>query len=64
MYIPNVARQRLGENVTAATNTQAAIAQLLDVSFFMRSVSYQRKAGDQFFLELTVNKTETIANKN
>jgi hypothetical protein len=35
-----VARQRLGENVTAATNTRAKIEKLLDVPFSMRSVSY------------------------
>jgi hypothetical protein len=32
-----VARQRLGKNFTAATNTQAAIKELLDMSFSMRS---------------------------
>jgi hypothetical protein len=29
-----VARQRLGKNVTAATNAQATIEELLDKSFF------------------------------
>jgi hypothetical protein len=43
MYSPLVARQRLGKNVTAATNTQAAIEELLDASFYMLSVSYQGK---------------------
>jgi hypothetical protein len=43
---PTAARQGLGKNVTAATNTHATIEELLDASFFMRSVSYQRKVGD------------------
>jgi hypothetical protein len=43
---PTVARQRLGKNVTAATNTHATIEELLDASFSMQSVSYQRKVGD------------------
>jgi hypothetical protein len=46
-----VARQRPGKNVTAATIIQA-IEELLDKSFSMRSVSYQRKAVDWFFPEL------------
>jgi hypothetical protein len=37
-----VARQRLGRNVTAVTNTHATIG-LLDASFLMWPVSYQRK---------------------
>jgi hypothetical protein len=51
VYSPVVARQRLGKNVTAATNTLTAVEELVDV-FCIRSVSYQGKAGDQFFLEL------------
>jgi hypothetical protein len=39
---PIIARQRLGKNVTAATNTHATI-ELLDASFPMRSVSYEGK---------------------
>jgi hypothetical protein len=39
------ARQRIGKNVIAETNTQAKI-ELLDVSFSMPSVSYQRKADE------------------
>jgi hypothetical protein len=35
---PMVARQRLGKNVNAATNTYGKIGELLDLSFFMRSV--------------------------
>jgi hypothetical protein len=37
-----VARQRLGNKVTAATNTYAT-EELLDASFSMRFVSYQGK---------------------
>jgi hypothetical protein len=47
------AREGLSENVTAVTNTHAKI-ELLDTSFSMQSVSYQRKAGDQFFVEVLV----------
>jgi hypothetical protein len=44
LYVyPIVARQRLGKNVTAETNTQANIGNLLDESFSMQSVSYQRR---------------------
>jgi hypothetical protein len=38
-----VARQRLGRNVTAVTNTHATIEELLVTSFSMRSVSYLGK---------------------
>jgi hypothetical protein len=55
MWIPTiVARQRLSKHVTAETNTHATIEELLDASFSMRSVSYQRQVGDQFFPELLV----------
>jgi hypothetical protein len=47
-----VAGKRLGKNVTAATNTHATIGELLEASFSMRSVSYQRKGGQHFFPEL------------
>jgi hypothetical protein len=40
---PIVARQRLGRNVTAVTNTRATIQELLDASFSMWPVSYQGK---------------------
>jgi hypothetical protein len=50
-----VARQRLGENFTAATNTYAKIEELLDESFSMRSVSCQNKVGNHFFVELLVH---------
>jgi hypothetical protein len=45
LYTPIVARQRQGKNVTPVTNTHATI-ELLDASFNMWSVSYQRKVGD------------------
>jgi hypothetical protein len=44
-----VVRQRLGNNVTAATNIQARTEKLLDASFSLRYVSYQRKVCDHFF---------------
>jgi hypothetical protein len=40
---PIVARQLLGRNVTAVTNTQAIIEELLNASFSMWPVSYQGK---------------------
>jgi hypothetical protein len=40
-----VAKQRLGRRILAATNTHV-IEELLDESFPMSSVSYQRKADD------------------
>jgi hypothetical protein len=43
VYPPLLARQRLGKNVTVTMNTYATIEELLDVSFSMRSVSYQGK---------------------
>jgi hypothetical protein len=39
---PVIARQRLGKNVSAATNTHTTTEDLLDASFSMRSVSHQR----------------------
>jgi hypothetical protein len=51
MCIPLVARQLLGKNVTT-TNMQATKEELLDTSFSMQSVLYQRKVGDQFFTNL------------
>jgi hypothetical protein len=41
VYLPIVARQRFGKNVTAVTNTHATIEELLDASFSMWPVSYQ-----------------------
>jgi hypothetical protein len=40
--------------ITAATNADAKIEELLNVMFFTRSVSYRRKVVDQFFPELLV----------
>jgi hypothetical protein len=48
-----VARQWLGRNVTEAMNTHSR-KELLDESFYMRSVPYERKAGEHFNPELTV----------
>jgi hypothetical protein len=48
-----VDRQQLGKDVTAATSTRATI-ELLDASFSMRFLSYQRKVGDYFFPALLV----------
>jgi hypothetical protein len=53
VYPPIVARQWLGKNVFVAMNTQGAI-ELLDMSFSMRSVLYQRKVDDQFFPQFLV----------
>jgi hypothetical protein len=38
-----VARQRLGKNITAATNTHATIEELFDASFSVRCLSYQSR---------------------
>jgi hypothetical protein len=46
VYPHTVARQRLGKNVTASSNTHATIEELLDASFPMQSVSYRRKMGE------------------
>jgi hypothetical protein len=46
VYPPIVARQRLGKNGTAPTDTQATLEELLNASFSMQSVSHQRKVGD------------------
>jgi hypothetical protein len=62
---PIVARQRLGRNVTAVTNTYATIEELLDASFSMRSVSYQGKqaiSSSQSFLFFYV--TIKLAGRN
>jgi hypothetical protein len=39
-----------------AVRNKYATTELLDATFFMRSVSYQRKAGDWFFPELVFKK--------
>jgi hypothetical protein len=54
---PIVARQRLGRNVTAVTNTHATIDELLDASFSMWPVSYQGS-----FLRLIFNMLNKNAN--
>jgi hypothetical protein len=54
VYPPVVSRQRLGKNVSVATNTHATVEQLLEASFSMRCVSYQRKVCGKFFAELLV----------
>jgi hypothetical protein len=46
VHPPIVARQRHNKNVTAATNTQAAMEGLLDASFYIFSVPYQSKVDD------------------
>jgi hypothetical protein len=46
--------QRPGKNVTAATNAHATVEEFLEASSSMRSVSYERKAGYQFFPEILV----------
>jgi hypothetical protein len=46
VYPHVVAKQRLGKNITAATNTEAKIKEILDASFSMRPALYQRKVGD------------------
>jgi hypothetical protein len=48
------ARQRFGRHVPVVTNTHSTIGTLLDGSFSMRSVQYQGKVGDQFFLEFLI----------
>jgi hypothetical protein len=58
VYLPIVARHRLGKNVTTATNTHV-IEKMLDESFSMWSVSCERKVGGQFFAELLVSKSVT-----
>jgi hypothetical protein len=41
-----VARQRLEENVTPATNTHVTIEELLDAKFSMRTVSCGMRVGN------------------
>jgi hypothetical protein len=54
VHSPISARQQLSKNITAATNTHATIEELLDASFSVQFVLYQRKVGDQFFPEFFV----------
>jgi hypothetical protein len=51
VYPTMVARQRLGKDITAATNKHATIEEMLEASFYKRSVSYQRNVGDSLFPE-------------
>jgi hypothetical protein len=51
-YYNIIARQRLGRNVTAATNTHETTESLLDKSSSMLSVPNQRKIGITFCPEL------------
>jgi hypothetical protein len=53
VYLFLVATQRYGKNVSAETNTHAAIEELLDVS-------YERKVGDSFFPEFVVSFVVTF----
>jgi hypothetical protein len=46
VYSPIVVKQRLGKNVTAATNSQAIIEELLNVSFFYAIRVVSRRVGD------------------
>jgi hypothetical protein len=60
---PIVARQRLGRDVTAVTNTHAAIEELLDASFSMWPVSYQGKqaiSSSQNFLFFTFTLSVSV----
>jgi hypothetical protein len=54
VYSHTVSRQRLGKNVTAATNTHATTNEFLAASFCMRSMPYQRKLGYYFSPEFLV----------
>jgi hypothetical protein len=46
VYLSNIARQRLGKNLTAAMNTQRTTEELLEASFSMRSITYKKKVDD------------------
>jgi hypothetical protein len=55
---PNVAKQRLGKNVTAATSTHATTTKnLLGSSFSMRPVLYQGKYAIYFSQKFLLNIT-------
>jgi hypothetical protein len=53
-YPAIVARQRHGKRYAAATNTHATMEELLDSSFSMRSLPYQKKMDNFFFQEFFV----------
>jgi hypothetical protein len=46
VYHPIFAGQRFGKLVTATRNTHTVIKELLEASFSIRSMTYQRKIGD------------------
>jgi hypothetical protein len=46
VYSSVIAKQLLGNNVTAAKNIYSTVEDLFNASFSMRSLSYQRKVGD------------------
>jgi hypothetical protein len=59
VYLLIVARQRIGRNVTAVTNTHATLGVLLDASFSLWPVSYEGKqaiSSSQNFLYFFQNK--------
>jgi hypothetical protein len=62
-----VARQRLGRNVTAVTNTLTTIEKLLDASFSMWPVSYQGKqaisSSQNFLFKTRFNNNPSFSSK-
>jgi hypothetical protein len=62
---PIVARRRLGRNVTAVRNTNITIEELLDASFSMWPVSYQRKqaisSSQNFLFKYGLNNTKYVS---
>jgi hypothetical protein len=46
VYPSIIARQRIDKNFIAESNIHATIEELLNASFSIRTVSYQRKVGD------------------
>jgi hypothetical protein len=55
VYPPIVVRQWLGKYVPMVRNTHATVEELLDASFSMWFMWYQRKVSDYFLLELLVS---------
>jgi hypothetical protein len=68
MLIPPVDDRLLSKHVTAAANIHTPIQELLETSFVLLFVSYQRKVGHQFIPEyrvhLNVHKVNTNNNQN
>jgi hypothetical protein len=56
MYLPIVARQRLGKIVTAETNTNATVGELFKASFSMRYVWYQRRVCGSVYPPIVARK--------